>query len=189
MWLASARRGLASGRRRVAAAIVLMALLIACVTVGAAWFWYDILSDLPGAQELRGLGHMAQATTLYDVHDAPAFTIYKEERIEVPLDHISPNLISAVIAIEDQRFYEHRGVDIIRVVAAGIHNLEEGRRAEGGSTITQQLARQSFLTREKTLRRKLKEIVLAARIGVDQRGDALDGSPAYFLDDRSPDFL
>jgi penicillin-binding protein 1A len=167
MWLASARRGLASERRRVAAAILLMALLIAGVTAGAAWFWYDILSDLPGAQELRGLGNMAQATTLYDVHDAPVFTIYKEERIEVPLDQISPNLISAVLSIEDQRFYEHRGIDLIRVVAAGIHNLEKDRRAEGGSTITQQLARQSFLTREKTLRRKLKEIVLAARIEHD----------------------
>src|ERR1051326_1401703 len=107
---------------------------------------------------------MAQATTIYDAHDAPVFTIYREQRIEVPLQRISPNLVKAVLSVEDQRFYEHAGVDVIRVIAAGIRNLEEGRRAEGGSTITQQLARQSFLTRDKTLRRKIKEIILAAQI-------------------------
>jgi membrane peptidoglycan carboxypeptidase len=77
---------------------------------------------------------------------------------------ISPNLIKAVISIEDQRFYDHAGVDLIRIAAAGLHNFEEGRRAEGGSTITQQLARQSFLTPDKTIRRKLKEMLLAGQI-------------------------
>ena len=69
---------------------------------------------------------------------------------------MSPNLIKAVVSVEDQRFYEHSGVDAIRVAAAAMRNFEEGRRAEGGSTITQQLARQSFLTRDKTYRRKLQ---------------------------------
>jgi len=141
-----------------------MALLIAAGTAGAAWLSYDILSDLPGAKELRGLGDMARATTVYDAHDVPVFTFYKEQRMEVPLDRMSPNLVKAVLAIEDQRFYDHAGVDVIRIAAAVIRNLEEGRRAEGGSTITQQLARQSFLTRDKTFRRKLKEVVLAAQI-------------------------
>src|SRR4029079_2339953 len=109
-----------------------------------------------------GLGDMAQATTILDASDRPAFTIYKEQRLEIPLDKMSPNLIKAVTSVEDQRFYEHSGVDIIRIAAAVLRNIEEGRRAEGGSTITQQLARQSFLTRDKTFRRKLKEVVLAA---------------------------
>jgi penicillin-binding protein 1A len=107
---------------------------------------------------------MAQSTTIYDVNDRPVFTIFKEQRIEVPLDRISPNFLEAVISVEDQRFYEHSGVDAIRVGAAVLRNIEEGRRAEGGSTITQQLARQSFLTRDKTYRRKLKEVILAAYI-------------------------
>ena len=77
---------------------------------------------------------------------------------------MSPNLIKAVISVEDQRFFEHGGVDAIRVAAAVVRNLEAGRRAEGGSTITQQLARQSFLTRDKTYRRKFKEIILASYI-------------------------
>lgn len=107
---------------------------------------------------------MAQATTIFDARDQPVFTIFKEQRIEVPFERISPNLIKAVVSVEDQRFYDHSGVDFIRVAAAVVRNLEEGRRAEGGSTITQQLARQTFLSRDKTYRRKLKEVILAAHI-------------------------
>jgi 1A family penicillin-binding protein len=163
-WLSSVRAALAGRRRGIAAAIVLMTLAIVAVAGTAAWFCYDIVAGLPGKKELRGLGDMAQATTIYDAHDAAVFTIYKEQRTEVPLEKISPNLVKAVVSVEDQRFYDHAGVDVIRVAAAGLHNLQTGRRAEGGSTITQQLARQTFLTRDKTLRRKLKEVVLAARI-------------------------
>ena len=72
---------------------------------------------------------------------------------------ISPNLIKAVISVEDQRFYEHSGVDAIRVARRGPQEPRDGTtRAKAGSTITQQLARQSFLSRDKTYRRKLKEV-------------------------------
>ncbi len=107
---------------------------------------------------------MAQATTLLDVHGTPAFTIYREQRIEVPLAAVSPRLIRAVIAIEDQRFYEHAGVDLVRVAGAALNNVREGRASQGGSTITQQLARQSFLTPEKTYHRKVTEVILAVRL-------------------------
>ena len=141
-----------------------MALVLFATTGAAAWFAYDLTSALPDKTEVRGLGEMAQATTIYDAGDNPVFTIFKEQRIEVPLERISPNLIKAVISVEDQRFYDHGGVDLIRIGAAMLRNLREGRRAEGGSTITQQLARQSFLTRDKTFRRKIKEVILAAHI-------------------------
>ena len=97
------------------------------------------------------MGNMAQATVLYDVADRPVFTIFKEQRIEVPLAQMSPNLIDAVLSIEDQRFYQHRGVDVIRIIGAVLVNLQHGRVAQGGSTVTQQLARQSFLTLERSL--------------------------------------
>ena len=73
-------------------------------------------------------------------------------------------MVDAVLAIEDQRFYEHGGFDPIRIVSAAMTNLKERRAAQGASTITQQLARQSFLTLEKTYRRKVQEVVLARRI-------------------------
>ncbi len=108
------------------------------------------------------MGDMVQSTTIFDASDRPAFTIYKEQRIEVPLEKMSPNLIKAVISVEDQRFFDHSGVDVVRVGAAVLKNLQAGRRAEGGSTITQQLARLTFLSRGKSYRRKLREIIVAA---------------------------
>ncbi len=154
---------LLAGRPRVLTALVAMLAIVVFLAGGwAAWFSYDLTAGLPNRHALSGIGDMAQATTILDAADKPAFTIFKEQRIEVPLEKISPNLIKAVVSVEDQRFYEHSGVDGVRVAAAVVKNLHEGRRAEGGSTITQQLARQSFLSRDKTYRRKLKEVILAA---------------------------
>jgi penicillin-binding protein 1A len=110
------------------------------------------------------MGEMDQATAVFDASDQLAFTIYKEQRIEVPLSAVSPNLVHAIVAIEDQRFYDHHGFDLVRIASAALANLRHRRAAQGGSTITQQLARQSFLTPDKTLHRKLQELVLAARI-------------------------
>jgi len=141
------------------------AFTLALVIVGGSmWLVYDVFHDLPSASELRDVGSMAQATTLYDRNNQPAFTIFQERRIETPFADISPHLVDAIISVEDQRFYEHRGIDLIRILAAAAANLREHRAAQGGSTLTQQLARQSFLTSDKTLRRKLKEAVLAWRL-------------------------
>jgi len=129
--------------------------------VCAVW---ALFASVPGRAALQAMGDMSQATTLYDVNNRPVFTIFKEYRVEVPLSRMSPYLRTAILAIEDQRFAEHRGVDLVRIAAAAWADLREGRRAQGGSTITQQLARQAFLDREKTIGRKLKEVALALRI-------------------------
>ena len=150
--------------RLLVSAVAALAIVLFLCAGWIAWFSYDLTARLPDKKALTALGDMAQATTILDASDHQAFTIFKEQRIEVPLEQISPNLIKAVISVEDQRFYDHSGVDGVRVAAAMIRNFEEGRRAEGGSTITQQLARQSFLTRDKTYRRKLQEVILAAYI-------------------------
>ncbi len=158
-------RKILAGRPVLLTTLIATLAITAFFTAGvAAWFSYDITAGLPRRDAINGLGDMAESTTLFDVHDKPAFTIFKEQRIELPLEKMSPNLIKAVISVEDQRFFEHGGVDAIRVAAAVVRNFEAGRRAEGGSTITQQLARQSFLSRDKTYRRKLKEIILASYI-------------------------
>ena len=77
------------------------------------------------------------------------------------------------MAIEDQRFYDHKGIDLVRVAGAAISNLRQGTRAQGGSTLTQQLARNSFLTPEKTYTRKLKELVLARRLEAEFSKDEI----------------
>jgi penicillin-binding protein 1A len=87
-----------------------------------------------------------------------------EHRREVPLDRIAPHLRDAVIAIEDHRFRRHPGVDPLALGRALAHNLREGAVVEGGSTITQQLARTLFLTSSRTYGRKLKEAVLAVML-------------------------
>jgi 1A family penicillin-binding protein len=165
-----------TGRPRVVIALVSsLAILVFLAGGYAAWFTYGITAGLPSRDTLRAMGDMAQATTILDANDKTVFTIFKEQRIEVPLERVSPNLIKAVVSVEDQRFFEHSGVDFVRVAAAFLRNVEEGRRAEGGSTITQQLARQSFLSRDKTYRRKLREVVLAAYIeNVYDKNDILE---------------
>ena len=151
--------------RRLFVGVMTALAVVTWTAVGAsAWFIRDIVTDLPDDRDLREIGAMAQATTLLDVHGRPAFTIFKEQRIEVPLERVSPHLIEAITAVEDQRFFDHGGLDIIRVAGAALSNFQEGRTVQGGSTLTQQLARQSFLTTEKTYRRKLKEVIVATRI-------------------------
>jgi membrane peptidoglycan carboxypeptidase len=147
-------RGVAIG----AAASVLLVLVL------GGWFAASLLRGLPDMDALRRIGEMDQATAVFDRNDQLAFTIFKEQRIEVPLAQVSQNLKNAILAIEDQRFYEHSGFDTVRMGSALLANIRRGRLAQGGSTITQQLARQSFLTPDKTYRRKIQELILAARI-------------------------
>jgi 1A family penicillin-binding protein len=146
------------------AALAVLGLLFWTAGVSAAWLSYDVGIDLPERDAIGEMGQMDQATTIYDKNDQPVFTIFKEQRLEVGLDDVSPNVIKAVLSAEDQRFYAHEGVDFVRVLGAVVRNVREGRKAEGGSTVTQQLARTSFLSTDKTYRRKLKEVVLAAQI-------------------------
>ena len=146
-------------RLSLAAAVAML------VTIGATvWFVASIMNAVPDRDALRGIGTMAQATTLLDAKNQHAFTIFREQRIDVPLSRVSKHLIQAILATEDQRFYEHSGIDVVRVIGAALNNVMEGRFAQGGSTLTQQLARQSFLTPDKTLRRKITEIFVAARL-------------------------
>ena len=164
-WLKTLDRAKLTGLSRTHRRLSLAVAVAMLITIGATvWFVASILSAVPDRDALRGIGTMAQATTLLDAKNQHAFTIFREQRIDVPLSRISKQLIQAILAIEDQRFYEHSGVDVVRVVGAALNNVMEGRFAQGGSTLTQQLARQSFLTPDKTLRRKITEIFVAARL-------------------------
>jgi 1A family penicillin-binding protein len=132
--------------------------------LGGLWLLTSLRGGLPDREAVRRIGEMDQATTVFDAADRPVFTIFRQQRIEVPLSRISPNIVSAILAIEDQRFNTHHGFDAYRIVAAAVANIRHGRAAQGASTITQQLARQSFLTPEKTVRRKVQELILSGRI-------------------------
>ncbi|HUF48265.1 MAG TPA: PBP1A family penicillin-binding protein [Vicinamibacterales bacterium] len=103
-----------------------------------------------------------QATRVYDHNGDLLWMLASERRIDRRLAEISPDLVNAVIAVEDRRFRAHGGVDLRRIVGATLANLKAGRVVEGGSTITQQLARGLLGDRRPTLRRKLREIIVAS---------------------------
>jgi penicillin-binding protein 1A len=144
---------------RLRAGVIAVLLFLA----GYGWFVFDLARTIPGKEELRAFSDVASANILFDAADREVLTIGKEHRIEVPLAEISPNLIKAVIAIEDRRFFDHEGFDAIRIIGSAIAVARAGEAVQGGSTITQQLARQS-VGREKTLSRKLREMLFAAQL-------------------------
>jgi 1A family penicillin-binding protein len=150
----------------VALRTILKAGLIASAALLAfgLWWWHGLLADLPNDAAIRHIGESAQSTIVLDENDQPATTLSSEERIDVPLAQVSPTFLKALIAVEDQRFYSHGAIDPPRIAAAAFANITRGRAAQGASTLTQQLARASFLTPQKTLRRKLQEVILATRI-------------------------
>ena len=159
-WHDSAR-DLASRYPNVVRALVGSAVLIVVLT---GWFFYQVIAGLPGKNELREIAEAAEGTMVFDAHDREIFSIPTQYRVEVELARMSPHLVNAVIAVEDTRFYDHDGIDGIRVIGAVLTDIRKRRAAEGASTITQQLARVSFLTRDKTLRRKVREAILAQQI-------------------------
>jgi penicillin-binding protein 1A len=119
---------------------------------------------VPGPGGIRSAAEMPVSTLVFDQRDKPVFSIFREHRTTVALKDISPHVIRAVIATEDERFYQHWGVDTRRLAGAALVNLKQGEFAQGGSTITQQLARKTFLTDQKSLWRKAREMVLAVRL-------------------------
>ncbi|MCM2277973.1 MAG: PBP1A family penicillin-binding protein [Oligoflexia bacterium] len=89
---------------------------------------------------------------------------FKERRYLVPYEKIPPAVIQAFISAEDDQFFNHSGINLLSMVRAGIANFRAGHTVQGGSTITQQVTKSLLLTSEKTLVRKIKEVILASRL-------------------------
>ncbi len=105
-----------------------------------------------------------QATTLYDRQGRMIYQFFEERREYVPLNEISKALKDAFISLEDRRFYRHWGIDLRRTFSSFVTNLLSFRIRQGGSTITQQLARNMFLGHERTIKRKILEFALALKL-------------------------
>ncbi len=120
--------------------------------------------DLPSPSLLETI-RPAIGTTVYARDGRVLHEFFRENRVLITLDEIeSPYLVEAILAAEDQRFYGHWGVDVYGVTRAAVTNLRAGRVVQGASTITQQLARNLFLTPDVKLTRKIREALLALRI-------------------------
>ena len=138
--------------------VLLLAGLLAFIPMAAS------LKQQAAALDLRHLEQMESASVIVDRNNKIFGQIYVENRETVPYEQLPPNLVNAIIATEDNKFYQHHGYDLLGIVRAALKNLVAGHVRQGASTITQQLARNSFELKGKTFRRKLLETFVARRI-------------------------
>ena len=122
-----------------------------------------IAKELPNPQQFVSSHQVSQSSKIYDrTGEILLYEIYSEEkRTIVPFEKIPDYVKKATIAIEDKNFYEHPAIDWRALARAFLTNLIKGSVVQGGSTITQQLAKNAFLSSEKTYERKIKELILA----------------------------
>jgi len=129
--------------------------------IGGTLYYFS--RDLPPLDAL-GTFMPSQATRIYDDENRVIGQFYIEKRVFVPISQMPKNLVQAILAVEDARFYSHQGFDSIRIIRAFLKNIESGRIRQGASTITQQLTRSLFLSSERTMERKIKELLLARKM-------------------------
>ncbi|MFL6540911.1 MAG: PBP1A family penicillin-binding protein [Chthoniobacterales bacterium] len=135
--------------------------------IGGFIYLLIMMSDLRSQAEtydLTQLEQMESASVIADRNDKIFGQIYVENRETIPYDQMPRDLINAVVAMEDNKFYQHSGYDFFGIVRAALKNFTAGHVRQGASTITQQLARNTFSLKERTFRRKLVELFLARRI-------------------------
>ncbi|MCK4869496.1 MAG: penicillin-binding protein 1A [Gammaproteobacteria bacterium] len=135
--------------------------LTGVILVGIVLF-YTIIT-LPNIQELKD-AHLQVPLKIYTADKKLIGEFGEKKRTPIALSQVPPQLIRALLDTEDQRFYEHSGVDFIGLLRAARVLLTTGEKLQGASTITMQVARNFFLTRKKTYTRKLREILLALEI-------------------------
>lgn len=144
--------------------LVIMSVFTFTLLGGSWWTWKNILQTLPNISDLTA-SQQKMTTKILDRNNHLLFEIYDDEnRRPIALSEVAPSMVQATIAIEDRNFYQHPGFDFKAIIRAMRANSENGSFSQGASTITQQLVKLRLLTREKTLTRKLKEIILSVLV-------------------------
>jgi len=142
---------------------ILCVVLTLSVSGGVLGYIYKLSLELPSIKDLKDYEYK-RPTIIYDRNGDTIAELGDERRYPLNIEEIPEMLQNAVIAVEDARFYDHGGVDLMGIMRAFITNVKAGRVVEGGSTLTQQLVKIIYLTPEKKLKRKVKEAILAYRI-------------------------
>jgi len=144
--------------------ILATTMILSSVAAGGLVGLATSFRNLPDVRSLRTYTP-PQTTHIYDIKGKPLTSLHGEANREVvKLEQVSPNLKRAVLAIEDSHFYQHQGINPTSLGRAFVANFREGEVVEGGSTLTMQLVKNLFLSRERTFNRKLAEAVLAVRV-------------------------
>ena len=169
-------------RRPLLIGAVLTALFVLATGLGVGYAIWRMAPSLPSLPtDPRELG-IRPGTEMYAASGEHIYT-FNQSRRWVPLEHISPHVVHALIATEDAHFYHHRGVDLLSIIGAVRDNLLAGSLTRGGSTLTQQLVKHLFFSPEKTFKRKLAEALLAVQLEAffaDSHPDTnAAGHPAY----------
>jgi penicillin-binding protein 1A len=151
-------------RKKLTGSMAFLLLALLSVAFGALGGLLLVDSvDLPQIAELERY-RPSTVTNLYDIHGTVFASFALERRVAVSYNSIPPILREAVISIEDKNFERHWGVNLFRVAGAAWRDLRQDSRAQGASTLTMQLARNLFLSPDRTFRRKLQEIFLSIQI-------------------------
>ena len=162
---------------------ILIVLIIFSMLIGATGgFLYWTISDLPNIRALEEYAPLV-SSRIYSTDGQVMAELYLERRTFVPHYQIPDHVKKAFVSIEDIRFYNHSGVDLIGIVRALMEDIKAGGVVQGGSTITQQLARMLFLKSDKSIKRKIKEAALSIRIEQNYTKDEILGmylNQAYF---------
>jgi len=147
------------------AKLILNTLLTLCILglVAGGMLYFHLKSELPSVETLRTV-ELQQPMQIYTADGKLIGEVGEQRRIPVKLADVPQRLIDAFLATEDNRFYDHHGLDPIGIARALFVAVSNGGASQGASTITQQLARNFFLTPEKTIIRKAREAVLAVEI-------------------------
>ena len=144
--------------------VLIMGIIVGGILFGTvAGFLFALTHDLPQVRALEDYQPSA-VTRVFSADHVLLAELFAEKRDPVPLDAVPRHLVAAVIATEDRSFYAHSGADLKGILRAAIKDIRKGEFAEGASTITQQLAKNLFLTPKKTLIRKAKEAFLAFQL-------------------------
>ncbi len=171
----------AEKRSRFRVLIIIFFVLGAFAGVGGG-FLYWTLSDLPKINAIEEYVPV-ESSKVYSSDGQVIAEFYVERRTFIPHYEIPSHVKKAIIAIEDARFYSHPGVDLIGIVRALTHDIRAGGMRQGGSTITQQLAKMLFLRPEKSIKRKIREAALSIQIEKRYTKDEILGlylNQAYF---------
>lgn len=143
--------------------VILLIFLVGGISFSLGYGYKEIATELPDVDKIDVLPSMSSKIT--DKNGNLLYKFYKDEnRSWISLDKIPQSLIWATIAIEDKEFYKHNGFSIKGIVSAIMYNSKNNGQIRGGSTITQQLAKNVFLSNEKTWKRKIKELALAVML-------------------------
>jgi len=147
--------------------VILLKLIAVLFVVGALGVFAIIIKyrlELPNIQSMVEDYKPQMATTIYDKNNNVVDVLEAESRDAVKLEDVSPYVKEAFLAIEDKKFYSHHGLHFKGIIRAVLTNFLKGKATQGGSSITQQLAKNAFLTPERTFARKVKEAILTYQI-------------------------